>query len=80
MENEKIEDLSFEEAYSRLEEVLKRMEDPQITLEESIKLFKTGVALYKRCKFLIDSASLSVKEVLGELEKEMKIDEEELGR
>ncbi len=75
MENEKIDELSFEEAYNRLEEVLKRMEDPQITLEESIKLFREGVALYKRCKFLIDSASLSVKEVLGELEREMKIDE-----
>jgi exodeoxyribonuclease VII small subunit len=80
MENKKVEEMSFEESYKELEETLNAMEKTDVTLEESIKLFKRGVELYKRCKFLIDSASLSVKEVLGNLEKEMEIGEDDMGR
>ncbi len=80
MENKKVEEMSFEECYDELEETLKAMEKTDVTLEESIELFKRGVALYKRCKFLIDSASLSVKEVLGDLEKEMEVGEDDMGR
>jgi len=80
MENKKVEEMSFEESYKELEETLNAMEKTDVTLEESIKLFKRGVELYKRCKFLIDSAALSVKEVLGNLEKEMEIGEDDMGR
>ncbi len=70
----KIEELSFEEAYKELENTLERMENEEISLEESLRLFKRGVELYKRCKNLINSASLTVKEVLGDLEKEIESD------
>jgi exodeoxyribonuclease VII small subunit len=79
MEEKKIDEMSFEEAYTALEETLNSMEKQDIPLEESMKLFKKGVALYRRCKVLIDSASLSVKEVLGDLEKEME-ENDDLGR
>ncbi|WP_456400443.1 exodeoxyribonuclease VII small subunit [Mesoaciditoga sp.] len=71
-EKDKIESLSFEEAYRKLEETLQLMESEDVTLEESLELFKKGVELYKRCKELINSASLTVKEVLGNLEKEIE--------
>ncbi len=71
-EKGKIESLSFEEAYRQLEETLQRMESEDVTLEESLELFKKGVELYKRCKELINSASLTVKEVLGSLEREIE--------
>lgn len=74
-EENKIDTLSFEEAYKALEEILTSMEKEDLPLDESLKLFKRGVLLYRRCKKLIDSASLTVKEVLGDLEKEMEIDE-----
>ena len=35
-----IEDLNFEEAFKKLEEISKRLEDPELSLEESIELFK----------------------------------------
>lgn len=69
----KADELSFEEAYKALEETLSAMEEEDVSLEDSLKLFERGVTLYKRCRFLIESASLSVKEVIGELEKEMDI-------
>ncbi len=68
----KVEELSFEEAYKSLEETLEAMENENISLDDSLKFFKRGVSLYKRCRLLIESASLSVKEVLGDLEKEME--------
>ena len=71
-EKGKIKSLSFEEAYRQLEETLQRMESEDVTLEESLELFKKGVELYKRCKELINSASLTVKEVLGSLEREIE--------
>lgn len=75
MEKNEIDALSFEEAYKALEETLSAMEKEDLPLDESLKLFKRGVLLYKRCKKLIDSASLTVKEVLGDLEKEMEFNE-----
>lgn len=80
MTDKKIEMMSFEEAYNELEQTLSAMEKPDVTLEESMNLFKRGAELYKRCKVLIDSASLSVKEVLEGLEKEMNFDEDDMGR
>lgn len=80
MTNKKIEMMSFEEAYNELEQTLSAMEKSDVTLEESMKLFKRGVELYKRCKVLIDSASLSVKEILENIEKEINFDEDDMGR
>lgn len=71
VEEKKIDELSFEEAYGALEETLNEMEKEDVPLDESLELFKRGVLLYKRCKSLIDSASLTVKEVLGDLEKDI---------
>ncbi len=71
VEEKKIDELSFEEAYGALEETLGEMEKGDVPLDKSLELFKRGVLLYKRCKNLIDSASLTVKEVLGDLEKEI---------
>ncbi len=71
MEKEKIDELSFEEAYGALEETLNAMEKEDVPLDKLLELFKRGVLLYRRCKKLIDSASLTVKEVLGDLEKEI---------
>ena len=70
--SKKIEELSFEEAYKELESTLERMENEEVSLQESLELFKRGVELYKRCKNLINSATLTVKEVLGDLEKEIQ--------
>ncbi len=80
MEEKKIDEMSFEEAYALLEETLSAMEKENMPLDELMSSFKRGVELYKRCKVLIDSASLSVKEVLGNLEKEIEGGEDGLGR
>jgi len=50
------EDISFEEAIRRLEEIIKKLESGSLPLEESITLYEQGVGLIRRCTGLLDGA------------------------
>ncbi|GGA39663.1 exodeoxyribonuclease 7 small subunit [Kroppenstedtia guangzhouensis] len=43
------ENLSFEEAMDRLEEVVEHLENGELPLEESIRLFEEGMKLSRYC-------------------------------
>ncbi len=67
--------MSFEEAIKRLEEIVKQLENPEIPLEESLKLFEEGSALVRQCEEILDKAELRIKhltssEVEGDLTDE----------
>lgn len=62
----KIEELSYEEALAELEEIVSALESEQNQLEDSIKLFERGQALAARCGVLLEAAELKVKQVVGE--------------
>lgn len=48
--------MNFETAYSKLEEIVKKLEGQNVSLEESIALFNSGIELSKKClKFLNES-------------------------
>ena len=48
--------MNFETAYSKLEEIVKKLEGQNVSLEESIALFNCGIELSKEClKFLNES-------------------------
>ncbi len=51
---------SFEENMSRLEEIVKQLEDGSVSLEESMKLFQEGAALAASCNELLDKAELEI--------------------
>ena len=42
----------FEKSLARLEEVVKRMEGPDLSLDEAMKLFEEGVTLSRECQKL----------------------------
>lgn len=52
--------LSFEQSLKRLEEIVKQMEQGQVSLEESLKLFEEGTALAASCSAQLDAAELKV--------------------
>ncbi len=56
---------SFEEAMGRLEEIVRIMEQGEIPLEESLKLFEEGTALVHRCTEVLDKAQMRVTQVLA---------------
>ena len=48
---------SFEEALSRLSEIVKELEGKETKLEDSMKLFEEGVSLSKYCREVLQNAA-----------------------
>jgi exodeoxyribonuclease VII small subunit len=72
------EELTYEQAFQELEEVVSTLETDQQTLEQSLTLFERGQALARRCADLLDRAELRVRK-LSEEEPDLPLptDEEE---
>lgn len=56
-----VEELTFEEAFSELEETVRRLEAGGLTLEESLALYERGQALAAYCGGQLDQAELKVR-------------------
>ena len=54
----------FEDALGKLEEILKRMEAGDMTLEESLKAFEEGIKLARICTGKLDEAERRVDVLL----------------
>lgn len=52
--------LSFEQAVAELEEIVKKLEKGELTLEESIQYFQRGVELTRYCSKKLDEAERSI--------------------
>jgi exodeoxyribonuclease VII small subunit len=63
IELEKDSDLSFEDALTRLEEIIHRMESGDSPLESLVKNYQSGVNLLKICRAKIELAEMKIKEV-----------------
>ncbi len=59
-----IDNLSFEEAYAELEEVVQQLEAGDLTLDQSMALFERGTALAARCNTQLDAAELRVQQLV----------------
>jgi exodeoxyribonuclease VII small subunit len=60
----------FEEALEKLEDIVRRMETGEMTLEESLKAFEEGIKLSRLCAKKLDEADRRVDLLLrqeGEL-------------
>jgi exodeoxyribonuclease VII small subunit len=55
-----IAEMSFEEAMKALEEVVKRLDQGEVPLEESIRLYERGAELKKRCEAKLKEAEEKV--------------------
>lgn len=58
---ENIQEMNFESAFSALQENVGKLEGDELTLEESLKLYKRGQALTKRCSELLETAEIQVR-------------------
>ena len=61
-----VEKLNFEEALTKLEEIVARLEAGELTLEESLTLFERGQVLAGRCAELLEAAELKVELLTAE--------------
>ncbi len=55
--------LKFEEAMSRLQEIVEKLESGEESLENSMKLFEEGAKLSAQCYELLDKAEQQVTEL-----------------
>ena len=56
--------LTFEESMGRLEQIVRSLEQGNVPLEESLKLFQEGTQLVRSCSQLLDNAQLQIQKVL----------------
>ena len=55
---------TFEESMARLEQIVRGLEQGNVPLEESLKLFQEGTELVRNCEMLLDNAELQIKKVM----------------
>ena len=54
------EDINFEDAMKKLEEIANELEKGDLTLEESVKKFEDGISLSKKCNEFLDNAEKKI--------------------
>ena len=54
MSKEQQQELTLEESFEKLDEILTALESRDITLEESVKIYQQGMELVKQCNQKID--------------------------
>ena len=57
---------TFEEKMQRLEQIVRAMEQGDVALEESLKLFQEGTQLVESCGKLLDNAELQIKKIVSD--------------
>jgi exodeoxyribonuclease VII small subunit len=60
-----IEEMTYEQAFTELEQIVAALESDEHSLEGTLTLFERGQALARRCESLLDKADLKVQQLLG---------------
>lgn len=58
--------MDFEKKIHRLEEIVGKMEEGQLSLEDSLKFFEEGVQLSRNCHKELEEAEQKVKILVGQ--------------
>jgi exodeoxyribonuclease VII small subunit len=54
----------FEKSLDELEQLVSRMEQGELSLDDSLKSFERGIALYRNCQNALEQAELRVKQLI----------------
>ena len=65
--------VDFERALDELEKLVERMEEGELGLEESLKLYERGIELSKACQKALDAAEKRIR-VLSEKDGEARLE------
>ncbi len=68
---------SFEDAFTRLEYVVRQLEGGQMTLDEATKLFEQGMMLAKVCNEMLSSAELKITRLQKNFAEQLDLVSEE---
>ena len=71
-----IQDLNFEEAYSKLGEIVQSLENGGLTLLESTQIYERGMILANYCNHLLDDTKLRITEISQDNNHSKPLDDE----
>ena len=63
---------NFEDSLKRLQEISELLENDDVSLEDSIKLYEEGIKLSKECFNSLEKAELKVEDLNSELEDQLQ--------
>jgi exodeoxyribonuclease VII small subunit len=66
---------SFETSLNELEKIVKQLESGDLPLEESLKLFETGVKLARECRQRLANAERKIEVLLKEADGSLVLEE-----
>jgi exodeoxyribonuclease VII small subunit len=69
---------SFEESLRRLEEIVNQLEQGDVPLEDSLRLYEEGMELSKVCARRLSQAELTLNKLGKDLEGKFTLTDEEL--
>lgn len=55
----------FEKSLDELETLVNRMEQGELSLDESLQSFERGIALYRNCQSALEQAELKVQQLMS---------------
>ena len=62
--DKKIEDLTYEDAFDRLQKITELLENGDVSLDDSIKYYEQGILLKNFCEKKLKDAEMKIKNVL----------------
>ena len=62
--DKKIDDLSYEDAFDRLQKITELLENGNVSLDDSIKYYEQGILLKNFCEKKLKDAEMKIKNVL----------------
>ncbi len=59
-------ELTFEEALEQLDDIVKKLEEPDVPIEKAIKYYEKGMELSKICDKVLSNAEKQMTQILDE--------------
>lgn len=65
----KQQDLSFEDYFKKLQDIVKKLEKEELSLEDSLHYFEEGLQLFYKCQEILDKIESRIEVLLRDEDK-----------
>ena len=62
----------FEQNLTKLEDIVRRLEEGNLALDESLGLYEQGIKAFRKCQKLLEDAELKVRKLVETTEGELR--------
>lgn len=59
-------ELNFETSLEKLEAIVRKLEEGNLGLDDSVRLFEEGMGLFKRCREKLEQAEARIEKIVKE--------------